>query len=218
MSAAIAGLLSGDDVFMNQILQRKISRASQIGGYESQSKAKLINDIFNRKDTSMLISVIPLRDPSLAAALVLQHHWNQQLPVRVDLIAQRMGVKLFPRSGMRYSGHFFSADDTQNQSGQPAIVFNTDDSSARQRFTIAHELGHYVLGHGTSPRDTSKVLDGPVGSPNERAANQFAAHLLMPADAVRMMTSQGHASTDALAKIFGVSAVAMGYRLVNLRL
>jgi Zn-dependent peptidase ImmA (M78 family) len=119
---------------------------------------------------------------------------------------------------MGYSGHFFSADDVQNQSGAPAIIFNTDDSSARQRFTIAHELGHFVLGHGTSPRDTSNVFSSSAGNPIERAANQFAAHLLMPADAIRMMISQGHSSTDALAKIFGVSTAAMSYHLVNLGL
>lgn len=158
------------------------------------------------------------RDPGSAAAEVLRTYWDQQLPIRVDLIAQRMGVRLFPRAEMGYSGHFFAAGDPHNQTGAPAIIFNTDDSSARQRFTIAHELGHFVLGHGTSPRDTSNVFSSSAGSPIERAANQFAAHLLMPADAIRMMISRGYSSTDALANIFGVSTAAMGYHLVNLGL
>lgn len=157
-------------------------------------------------------------DPGSAAAEVLRTYWDQQLPVRVDLIAQRMGVGLFPRAGMGYSGHFFAANAPQNQTGAPAIVFNTNDSAARQRFTIAHELGHFVLGHGTSPRDTSNVFSSFAGSPNERAANKFAAHLLMPVDAIRMMISQGHSSTDALAEVFGVSTAAMGYHVVNLGL
>lgn len=156
------------------------------------------------------------RDPGSAAAEVLRAFWDQQLPIRVDLIAQRMGVGLFPRA-MNYSGHFVDAGDANNSTGAPAILFNTNDSASRQRFTIAHELGHFVLGHGTSPRDTSYVFSSP-GDPKERAANQFAAHLLMPVDAIRMMVAQGNTSTDALAKIFGVSTAAMGYHLVNLGL
>lgn len=155
------------------------------------------------------------RDPGPAAAEVLRAYWDQKLPIRVDLIAQRMGVGLFPRP-MNYSGHFVAADHEGNSTGRPAILFNTNESASRQRFTIAHELGHFVLGHGTSPRDTSQVFAS--SNPKERAANQFAAHLLMPADAIRMMVSQGHTSTNDLAGIFGVSPAAMGYHLVNMGL
>lgn len=154
--------------------------------------------------------------PVTAAAEVLRTRWNRYLPVRVDLIAQQMGVRLNPTQGAPYSGHFYSAADTPF--GAPLIEFNTSDSAARQRFTIAHELGHYILGHGTSPRDYPNVFSSAPANPNERAANQFAAELLMPAEAVQLMLNRGYRSIDELANIFGVSSAAMGYRMINLGL
>ncbi|MDE1970088.1 MAG: ImmA/IrrE family metallo-endopeptidase [Patescibacteria group bacterium] len=56
--------------------------------------------------------------------------------------------------------------------GYPTIGFNPDVSWVRRRFTIAHEIGHLLLGH---------VCKGPAFEDNPEAeANQFAAELLMP--------------------------------------
>ncbi len=56
--------------------------------------------------------------------------------------------------------------------GLPTIGFNGDISWVRQRFTIAHEIGHLLLGHTCSELDIDKDA--------EAEANQFAAELLMP--------------------------------------
>lgn len=156
--------------------------------------------------------------PSAAAAEVLRLHWDHQLPIRVDSIASQMGVLLLPQANMGWSGHYFSADDQTNPYRRPVIAFNLSDSAPRQRFTVAHELGHHVLGHGTSPRDTSMVFSSWGGNWKERAANQFAAEVLMPAETVRLALSRGYESVDALATLFGVSSQAMGYRMINLGL
>lgn len=156
--------------------------------------------------------------PSTAAAEVLRVHWDHQLPVRVDTIASRMGVLLQPQQNMGWSGHYFSAEDASNSSNRPLIIFNTNDSATRQRFTIAHELGHHVLGHGTSPRDTSNAFSSSNANWKERAANQFAAELLMPADVIQLALSRGYSSVESLANLFGVSPAAMGYRMINLGL
>ncbi len=55
--------------------------------------------------------------------------------------------------------------------GLPTIGFNGDTSWVRRRFTIAHEVGHLMLGH---------TLDCGIDTDAEAEANQFAAELLMP--------------------------------------
>lgn len=97
------------------------------------------------------------------------------------------------------------------------IAVNDGHVQERQRFTLSHELGHHVLGHAT--RFHLRFSEAPPVQDyrTERAANEFAAELLMPrrmvAEAVRSCTS-----TAALAASFEVSEIAMGYRLVNLGL
>lgn len=156
--------------------------------------------------------------PALAATQVLQQHWNGQLPVDLAAIAQRMGVAIRSRSPFEepafpYSGYF-----EQTPSG-PCIHVNISEPAVRQRFTVAHELGHYVLGHKDSPRDSAQNFGSGVVDPRERAANQFAAELLMPSDAVRRVVASGQFnSVNELAQAFQVSGVAMGYRLNNLQL
>lgn len=157
------------------------------------------------------------RDPKTAAAEVLRMYWDGSLPVRVDDIAKRMGARVLKRHApeFEYSGYF--RDPSDSPDGVPTIEFNGSDAPKRQRFTVAHELGHFVLGHGTSPRDYPKSFNAGTNEPKERAANQFAAEILMPAETVRHVVMRGHVSSlDELAAMFGVSTLAMGYRLDNI--
>ncbi len=102
----------------------------------------------------------------------------------------------------------------------PEIYLNQDDSRNRQRFTCAHELGHYVRRTSEGDLDYDFVdnrdeLAAAGLDPEEIYANQFAAALLMPEDLVRRELSLGPVR---LALRFGVSEDAMNYRLRNLDL
>ena len=106
----------------------------------------------------------------------------------------------------------------------PEVYINAMDSENRQRFSCAHEIGHYVKRAGSSGGDDDSwgYIDrrGPSASrgidPEEIYANQFAAALLMPEEAVRhLRDSIGPA---AMAVEFGVSLDSMRYRLDNLGL
>ena len=72
-------------------------------------------------------------------------------------------------------------------SGIRTIYVNILDPEFRQRFTIAHEIGHIILDHeGISHRDTSyTVYKGIIERMNEVSANSFAAELLMPEQLLR---------------------------------
>jgi Zn-dependent peptidase ImmA (M78 family)/predicted XRE-type DNA-binding protein len=141
-------------------------------------------------------------------------------PVDVVAIANRCGVRVLD--------HPFDDDAPVSgflielESG-PVIGVNSNQwSLGRQRFTIAHELGHYLLRHHDNFHIdvASAVAHGEAPDydwRDERAANEFAAELLMPAALV--LTEAAHTSgVLLLAKRFEVSKEAMGFRLINLGL
>lgn len=102
------------------------------------------------------------------------------------------------------------------------IRYSTTESPVRQRFTIAHEIGHFALGHlnsaGKMFRDTPENFSNGA-APEERQANAFAAQLLMPEKVVKFAVNErGFNTLKSLANVFDVSEVAMKYRLVNLGL
>jgi Zn-dependent peptidase ImmA (M78 family) len=117
---------------------------------------------------------------------------------------------------------------------QVLIAVRRSDPSSRRNFTIAHEIGHHVLGHQFEPGahvhvDKGNYISqrGPRSSkgvdPKEIEANQFAAALLMPAVCVR---TEAHkfgipmldSSVTELAARFKVSDQAMTIRLTSLGL
>lgn len=102
--------------------------------------------------------------------------------------------------------------------GRPFVILNGHDHPVRQRFTLAHEYGHWWLGHG-------QVVDGP-GSfsanslhPDEFQANYFASEFLAPAPAVSSwMEARGEPEVNlevvvGLSVAFGISAKAARIRL-----
>lgn len=155
-------------------------------------------------------------NPKTSARELLKAAGVKSPPVPVDQLARLSGVRVL---GWRF-------DDAVSgllldlESG-PAIGFNEGQSPGRRRFTIAHELGHFLLRH----HDHFHIdLAAPAshGNPpgydwrDERAANEFAAELLMPAEMV--IEAYARKPAAALPKLFDVSQEAMGFRLVNLGL
>lgn len=64
----------------------------------------------------------------------------------------------------------------------PIVLFDEKVMPARIKFTVAHELGHIILGHVKPGGITTANREPhPEDAPEERAANQFAARLLAPA-------------------------------------
>ena len=96
------------------------------------------------------------------------------------------------------------------------------DSPARRRFTIAHEIGHWICqvraGRGEPIHcriEAAVAPEPPSSDPREREANVFAAELLMPEPMVRRAVAEG-VREDDLEALFGVSRPAMAWRLYNL--
>jgi len=92
--------------------------------------------------------------------------------------------------------------------GRSFIRYNSGHSTKRNRFTVAHEIGHLLLGH-TSICNRSTSLD-----PQEIEANEFAAELLMPLQMLKKeIEVQG--SVSALSKACWVSEEAMSKRIMK---
>lgn len=99
--------------------------------------------------------------------------------------------------------------------GQPYIAVNSKHSAARRRFTIAHELYHFLT-ELCEDIDLALVTEGGLDE-IERNANKFAATILMPRDAVHAIWSKG-VCVKHMAEIFNVSEQAMQIRLKDLGL
>ena len=94
---------------------------------------------------------------------------------------------------------------------------NVQHPEVRQRYTLVHELGHY-LNH----RDSVKSFEDTVyfrskqKSSMEYMADQFAASLLMPENDVKNLVAGGVKTVKEMSLKFGVSLEAMKYRLEQL--
>lgn len=105
--------------------------------------------------------------------------------------------------------------------GSVVISVNSGEKGPRPRFTIAHEMGHYALGHLSQEqpafRDDVSSFSTGTFDVAERAANKFAMALLMPERVVKFaIVERKIASLAKLAELFSVSEVAMRARLVEL--
>jgi hypothetical protein len=153
---------------------------------------------------------------------------GEEIPVPVESIAEDLlGLRIEERL-LEWSGMLLPAERT--------IVLNAAESARndpplrRHRFTIAHEIGHWVC-HCLEGRaatlepsycratDIANDVDRKI----EREANIFASELLMPEAPVRAEWAEivGQSLEDpaeAMAARLDVSPLAMGWRLFNLGL
>jgi Zn-dependent peptidase ImmA (M78 family) len=163
--------------------------------------------------------------PERRAIEILDELGIRELPIPAEEIARRLGAQLTYEafdgdvSGMLY----------RDGEARPAVIgVNSRQAPTRQRFTVAHEIGHLVLHKGQAVFVDSFVRvnwrAGKSGR-DEVEANAFAAELLMPRQFIerqidaavsRHKTLRREALIAELANKFKVSSEAMSYRLSNL--
>ena len=155
---------------------------------------------------------------------LLQQHKVTAPPVPVDRIAKALGIQLrFSPLDDELSGMIYIRKDG------PIIGINSLHHPNRQRFTLAHECGHFLL-HKAKITEAVHVdksfpmlMRSTTGIDEmEIEANFFAAELLIPDAFIRELVKNdpididAEAAIDALAKRFKVSQAAMRLRLGNL--
>ena len=132
-------------------------------------------------------------------------------PIDPILVAHSYNLEVFTASLPRdVSGQIFYKEKK--------IFIEATDYITRQSFSIAHEIGHFILHNdGTnhvSKRDTSSALGIDE---KEIEANTFAANLLMPQNEILRLIGNKY-TLDSMASYFGVSSLAMEYRLNKLEM
>lgn len=142
---------------------------------------------------------------------------QQNLPIDLQAVAARLGLRIISSRELpsNVSGLLLKDPSFGTESGF-VIMVNAKEPARRQRFTAAHEIGHFVL-HKDSIGDRledSYLLRSPgMSNRQEVEANRFAADLLMPMSKVVEQMNAGLDTTKQLANAFGVSEIAMGIRL-----
>jgi Zn-dependent peptidase ImmA (M78 family) len=148
-----------------------------------------------------------------AAAGVIDDYWQPgEFPVDVEAIAKNMGLRVeytYLREGV--SGMIEAR-------GEDVVIYvDFDENSARQRFTIAHELGHFVERSNQGQRDFAFIDErGTKYDLHEFYADEFAGNLLMPADEISNLRNGGFSNVD-MAAHFGVSIPALNKRIDRLQ-
>jgi len=136
-------------------------------------------------------------------------------PVRIGSIADALGLKI--KAATMPPG--VSGEIRPSASGY-IIRVNRHDSPARQRFTVAHEVAHFLLhrefiGSGISD---DALYRSNLSDQKEAEANRLAAELLMPRQLLSVEAQKRSGlppdeKVRALAEDFGVSEIAMSIRL-----
>lgn len=155
--------------------------------------------------------------------------------VDIKLVAKNYEVEVIEHN---FNTNPFSDDSVSGtlviKGGKQTIGVDISHDSKRKRFTIAHELGHFFLGHGKKEGimlDTFTLYRNNLSKDGtqkqEVEANAFAAALLMPRTEVRKILDEYYAEfgqnnvvkiIEEMAKHFNVSQISMAIRLNRLSL
>jgi Zn-dependent peptidase ImmA (M78 family) len=161
------------------------------------------------------------------AETLIKNYQVKEIPTPLDELAEKLGIKIqFQEFEDNISGFLF------REGSKNIIGVNKNQPETRQRFTIAHEIGHFILHKGNLVHVDKKYR---VNFRNENSstavdfeeieANTFAASLLMPEKEVKKIVKRKLSDgidlqdSDELKKIadyFEVSLQALIIRLIRL--
>jgi len=143
---------------------------------------------------------------------------EQRFPLPLELIATDYSRQIFPEAPIvaiqggslgTFEGALYPVTNGW------AIIYNSDVSEGRKRFTIAHEFGHYLMHRHLFPKGfecNEESVTFRSGSDLEEEADTFAASMLMPLDDFRArLSAKAQPSLDdlgTLADHYGVSLIS----------
>lgn len=143
-------------------------------------------------------------------------------PVDLNVVAGRLGIRVEERQFVEEIDGLYI-----RLPGMPPIIAINNSylkPLVRRRFTLAHEIGHHLLGRRVSADERLFFFDTPKTQRTlvERACDRFAVSLLMPEELVRHYYSELSYNSEnrvaIMAERFGVSKWALRRRLSELGL
>lgn len=147
-----------------------------------------------------------------AAQLITIRQHQDAAPVNVHEIAKALGLDVYSDRTMPDA---VSGLLTKDEDGY-YIVVNAKHHPNRQRFTVAHEIAHFILHKdqvGDGVQD-SVLYRSHLSGKLEWEANRLAADILMPMHLIEELEAKvGYPSVEYLARSLKVSKSAMSIRL-----
>ena len=151
--------------------------------------------------------------------LAILQYARRKAPVKMIKLARKLGLRVFEaaipmRAGAPMSGALRTGDPVYEGKDGYWIECHKHDSETRKRFTVAHEIGHYLFHKHMMADDIedNALYHSDLSIREEVEANKFAAWLLMPDELIAEYLEQG-LDMDAMAKKFNVSRHAMAIKL-----
>jgi len=168
---------------------------------------------------ALLRDLVPRRPLTFAEALRIAELQANRLKEHFDVdtaeVASEVVTEL-PRVTVIFDADLPVSGSTHWNGSTWVITLNAAEPPMRRRFSLMHEFKH-LIDHTT--RGYLYGTDDPEAHERaERAADYFAACLLMPKRWVKRLWGERMQSITELARTFGVSTQAMRYRLNQLGL
>jgi len=141
-------------------------------------------------------------------------------PVNVAHLADALGVPVYYKDLGTAASAMIQRDPIRGRQSGFVIYLNSREPSVRQRFSLAHEIAHFVLHRDLIEQgvtDDTMYRSAELSSYYETQANQLAADILMPIRMVKR-AHENEKSLSGLASLFQVSKGAMQIRLKGLHL
>ncbi|MDY3984264.1 ImmA/IrrE family metallo-endopeptidase [Dysosmobacter sp.] len=146
-----------------------------------------------------------------------------RLPMDIRAICRHLGCKLYSYdTGWKLIAAFRLQEQTEKTDGftvlyrdVPYIFYSSSVPESRQRFTIAHEIGHIVLRHvGEGKYTIMNREPAPGDSADETQANQFAVRILAPAC---VLNALGAVDAGQISALCGISRQAAEFRAERMK-
>lgn len=155
------------------------------------------------------------------AESLVEKYFISEPPINVKLLAEKEGFSVLEENLNAEVSGFLIIESNKKVIG----IDKSENNKRRNRFTIAHEMGHYYLHHldsGTHIDERIVYNRGKYSNRRETEANVFAAALLMPTPIIKQTIKKNFKrlidenDIIKLAKQFEVSEIAMTFRLKNI--
>ena len=193
---------------------RAYRKGSQLAKSDKQELDQLESELKERvKNTNPDLDLVTLLSESFLRRFGLNSR------DRLTEIAEEFGIDVLYRPAESYDGALLRIRDAQ----RGCIVINSRiREESRKRFTLAHEIGHFVLQgqqEVTAPCNQQRIenWDADLYRP-ELEANRFAAEILMPRGLMAefVQSEPSLESIRSIARLCGTSLTASAVRLITL--
>lgn len=216
-AASIHSKFSAFDRYMTDVIKREkllaqvrdaprgVARSSK--GVEDGDTKRPRNT--RRKETK--VATAPVRIETTGQII---ERFQHDAPVDVLGLADALGLQVWEDDIDPFSGKLKRDPLHGGESGYSVIV-NAKEPLTRKRFTIAHEVAHFILhSEVLAESDIEETLyRGGLSDRRETEANRLAADILMPLSLIEKLIGQGIRSIEDLADALEVSITAIGIRL-----